>query len=124
MHAWLIGEFVRVKTNGNGEAFSLNVDFRNPVITEPGVKYSTSFYTLFNCPKNGCDLAQDEISVSFKEGINGVYKKVYTVVGKDHDDRWAQNTFNYVATNDRIYVCFTIKFMFAVMNLYKSIFLD
>jgi hypothetical protein len=98
------GEFARVKTNRNGQSFSLNVDFINSILTEPGVKYFTSFYTLFNCPKTGCDLAQDIISVRFKEGINGVFKEVYRIVGKDKDDRWLKSAFTYIATQDRLYV--------------------
>ena len=102
----LKGEFVRVKTNRNGQSFSLNADFLNSIITVPSVKYYTSFFTLFNCPKVGCDLAQDIISVRFKEGINGEFKEVYRIVGKDHDDRWTKSAFTYIATQDRLYVSF------------------
>lgn len=71
----------------------------------PGTKYSTVFYSLFSCPKAGCDSAQDSISVRFKEGVDGVYREVYKIVGKGRDDRWSKNSFTYTATSSRLYVC-------------------
>ena len=98
------GEFLRVKTNTNGQSFSLYFDYLNSIATVPGTKYATSFYSLFNCPKAGCNLAQDTISVNFKEGSDGVYREVYKIVGKGGDDRWSRNSFTYVATTNRLYV--------------------
>lgn len=82
----------------------MDFDFQNSIATVPGTKYLTTFYSLFNCPKAGCDLAQDIIVVKFKEGIDGDYKEVYRVVGKDKDDRWNKNYFTFITTSDRVYV--------------------
>ena len=97
----------------------MNFDFQNSIATIPGVKYETSFFTLFNCPKVGCDLAQDIISVRFKEGIDGVYKEVYRIVGKDNDDRWNRNYFTYIATSNRLYVRFFLILFFAFLRFLK-----
>lgn len=95
-----------MKTNANGQSFKLNFDYQNSIATVPGTKYSTSFYSLFNCPKVGCNLAQDTISVNFKEGSDGIFREVFKIIGKGGDDKWSKNSFTFVATSTRLYVCF------------------
>lgn len=73
-------------------------------MTSPGVKYTLSMYTLINCPKVGCEIAQDKISVQIKEGVNGEYREVYLVSGRSHDSKWVKDGLNFIATSDRIYV--------------------
>lgn len=100
----MLGEFVRVRSNNLGEEFSMTVDFDSPIVTKPLSNYTLSFYTLVNCPKVGCDSAQDQISVQIKEGITGVYKEVVLIKGRVRDDRWKMDKLDFVASKDRIYV--------------------
>ena len=99
------GEFLRVRTNLKGEAFNAIVDFDTPFATKAKSNYTLSMYTLVNCPKTGCQAAQDKISVQIKEGINGVYREVYVVQGRVHDDRWKMDKLDFIASSDRTYVC-------------------
>jgi hypothetical protein len=99
------GEFLRIRTNSLGEAFKITVDFDSPILTRPFSNYSLSMYTLINCPKEGCEEAQDKISVQIKEGVNGVYKEVILIKGRVRDDRWKRDSFDFIATKDRVYVC-------------------
>ena len=99
-----LGEFIRVRSHTQGEAFDLIMDFDTPLITIPGIKYIFSMYSLVNCPKAGCDLALDIIIVKIKEGINGLFKEFYRVAGRSHDDRWLKDTFKFVTNSSRIYV--------------------
>ena len=54
----------------------------------------------------GCNLAQDTISVNFKEGTDGIFREVFKIVGKGGDNKWSKNSFTFVATSARLYVCF------------------
>jgi hypothetical protein len=74
----------------------LEVDFDTPIETIPGTKYSLSMYTLIN--KIGCGFAQDKISVQIQEGRNGVFKEIYLIEDRIHDDRWNHELITYIAT--------------------------
>ena len=95
---------MRVKTNSNGDAFTLPIDFSTPINTIFGTKYSLSMFSLINCPKAGCEAANDKISVQIKEGVLGTYKEVISITGRIHDTRWIQDSFNFIASSDRVYV--------------------
>lgn len=97
---------MRVRTNPQGEAYSLIVDFDTPFITRPKNNYTLSMYTLVNCPKVGCESAQDTISVQIKEGVSGMYKEIYVVKGRVRDDRWKMEKLNFVASQSVLYVGF------------------
>jgi hypothetical protein len=103
---FLIGEFLRVRTNSAGDAFTLPVDFETPFNTIAGLKYTISMYTLINCPKLGCSTAKDKISVQIKEGINGVFKEVYAINNRSRDTRWIQDSISFHASDSILYVTF------------------
>jgi hypothetical protein len=100
----LEGEFLRVRTNSQGDSFKMVVNFDTPFITKQNSNYTLSMYTLVNCPLIGCESANDTISVQVKEGINGVYKEVYVVKGRVRDDRWKMDKLDFIASQDRLYV--------------------
>jgi hypothetical protein len=103
------GEFLRVRTNSAGDAFTLPVDFETPINTIPGVKYTISMYSLINCQKTSCSSAQDRISVQIKEGINGNYKEMYVVKDRNRDTRWIQDSFSFHAADEILFVSLLIK---------------
>ena len=94
-----------MRTNPKGEAFNAIVDFDTPFATKAKSNYTLSMYTLVNCPKTTCIAAKDKISVQIKEGLSGVYREVYSIQGRAHDDRWNMNKLDLIASSDRIYVC-------------------
>ena len=98
------GEFLRVRTNAQGDAFKMNVDFETPIATSFGTTYSVSMFTLFNCPVFGCEIANDMISVQVKDGLNENYREVYAVKGRVRDDRWIQEQFKFTASGGLVYV--------------------
>ena len=61
-------------------------------------------FTLVNCGKLQCGTSQDTISVQIREGINGNFKEIYTVK-RDQDERWRRESVNFIASQDRVYVC-------------------
>jgi hypothetical protein len=96
---------LRVKSHSRGEAFNLTLDFNTPIAAKVGKQYILSMFTLINCPIYRCEQAGDSISVRIKDSDNGVFKEVYNVVGRAHDDRWINDQFIYSAVQDKIYVC-------------------
>ena len=82
----------------------MTVDIDSPILTRKFSNYSLSMYTLINCPKAGCETAQDTISVQIKEGVSGVYKEVVLIKGRVRDDQWKKDSFDFIASKDRVYV--------------------
>ncbi len=101
---------MRVRSNPQGDAFSLIVDFDAPFITRLKNNYTLSMYTLVNCPRENCGLAQDSISVQIKEGVNGLYKEIYSIKGRERDERWIMSKIDFVASQNLLYV--NIKMLF------------
>jgi hypothetical protein len=99
-----LGEFVRVRSHTQGEAFNLTLDFDTSISTVPGFKYFASVYTLISCPKVGCESSKDSVSVKLKDGVNGNYREVYSVNNRINDMRWIKESFNFTATQNRTYV--------------------
>ncbi len=111
---------MRLRTNTQGDAFTLPVDFDTPIVTVPGVKYTLSMFTLINCQKVGCEAAKDKISVQIKEGLFGEFTEVYSVSGRSRDTKWIKDSLNFIATNTRVYVriMFLKKGLFFKVSLY------
>ena len=95
---------MRVRSNPQGDAFSLTVDFDAPFITRLKNNYTLSMYTLINCQKLSCGFAQDSISVQIKEGVNGNYREIYAIKGRERDDRWVLSKLDFVASQNLLYV--------------------
>ena len=112
-------EFLRVRTNSAGDAFTLPVDFETPFNTIPGLKYTIRMYTLINCPKLECIAAQDRISVQIKEGINGTFKEIYLVKDRSRDTRWIPDSINFHASDSILSVIylFLIQFLSCLTKL-------
>ena len=99
----LTGEFLRVRSHTQGEAFSLTLDLDTPLATVPNQRYFISLYTLISCPKVGCSDGKDSISVKLKDGVNGTYREIYTIK-RISDTKWIKESFNFIATQSRTYV--------------------
>ena len=119
---------MRIRTNSQGSAFSLAVDFDSPFITRPKSNYTLSLYTLVNCPKLGCELAQDSISVQIKEGVNGNYREIFVIKGRVRDDRWIMSKLDFSATQSilnvyyNILLKFNLKWPFFISNFSLDLF--
>ena len=61
-------------------------------------------FTLVNCPKSGCEIAKDSISVQIKEGANGIYKEIYLISGRVRDYKWNQELFSFTASQNLLSV--------------------
>ena len=61
-------------------------------------------YTIFNCAVDGCESAQDTISVKIKDGDSGSYNEVYSVTGRTKDTQWNRVEFTFTLTNTVAYV--------------------
>ena len=61
-------------------------------------------YTLINCQKQGCEQAQDSISIQIKEGDNGDFKEFRSIAGRSLDTKWIRDTFTFIPTQNKIYV--------------------
>ena len=82
----------------------MTLNFDSPFITKPKSNYTLTMFTLVNCGKLQCSTSQDTISVQIKEGVNGVFKEIYTVK-RNQDDRWRRERVDFIASQDRVYVC-------------------
>jgi hypothetical protein len=99
---------MRVRSNSQGSAFSLSVDFDSPFITRVKSNYTLSLYTLVNCPKVGCESAQDSISVQIKEGVTGNFREIYVIKGRVRDDRWIMSKIDFVASQSVLNVYYSL----------------
>lgn len=98
----------------------MNVDFITPIATVFGTTYSVSMFTLLNCPFEGCEIANDKISVQIKDGLNGNYKEVYEVKGRVRDNRWIQEQFKYTAADNQIFVSHNFVQKFDLLFIKKT----
>ena len=92
----ITGEFLRVRSHTQGEAFSLTLDLDTPLSTKTGSNYYGSVYTLINCPKAGCEASKDSISIKIKDGENGTYREIY-FISRIRDINWIKEQFNFTA---------------------------
>ncbi len=97
------GRFIRVKSASRGEVFSLSFNFDRPITTIPG-KYNMSFYSMFNCPKIGCEDGQDTISIKIKDGVDGIYTEVYKITNRTKDLQWNKEQFSFNLNYTKAYV--------------------
>ena len=108
---YFLGEFARVRSHTQGEAFNLTLDFDTPFRTTPGFTYVVSMYTLINCPKVGCEAGQDTLSVKIEDGDSGIYRQIY-LINRIRDQKWNREVFNFVAAQNKTYVSTLNSFCF------------
>ena len=100
------GKFHYAKPSAKFEPYT--VENLLPVITlpEPG-DFAVRFYVLMFCNKEGCDQAQDFISVTVNDANNQnstlAYNE-YTLNNIEREKKWIPKEIRFKATTDKIYV--------------------
>ena len=99
-----------MRTDGLGDAFTSNFDFTNSISTTPG-NHSLSMYTIIDCALDGCEAAQDTISIQVKDGLSGTYTEVAKVTSNGKDKQWIKiETGNFKLTQNRAFVSVNLLF--------------
>lgn len=96
---------MRIRTTS--AVFFYSFSITNPItVPEPGT-YKLTFYTIFNCPRAGCENVGDTLSVKIKNGASGTFDEVYksgSDDGRNLDVKWKKEEVILQLTENQIFV--------------------
>ena len=101
------GNFLRVRTDTAGSAYSASFSFTRAILINDFGIYNLTFYSIINCNKAGCDKVGDKISIKIKNGADGIFEEVYNTgsdQGRSQELQWLRDIVAVQITSSEVFV--------------------
>ena len=98
------GNFLSVKSNA--PPYTYVFTFTQPIKVDQDAFYTLSFYSFFNCPRSGCELLGDKISIKYVNSDNKEFEVLSTGFdqGRYLDNMWHHDQKTVQFNSTEIYV--------------------
>jgi hypothetical protein len=94
---------LRIYTSANPIPFKSKFELSSPIQSKPGY-YILEMYTLINCQDENCEAAQDAITILIKDGADGEFSTVCSVLNRFLDERWYKLDCKFPITEQEFWV--------------------